>query len=187
MKPIQEFRAGNLLKIGNDLFLIVSHEYNKGSRGASMVKVKLKNMNTKTMSEYTYKAAEKFDEVRLDKKIMQFLYRTNDAYVFMDQHDYEQIEISKENLGDNIKFLKEDTNYDVFFYEGNPISIDMPTSVELKITYTEKGIKGDTSGRALKPATLATNLEVMVPLFCDTGDIVRVDTRTGEYIERVRQ
>jgi len=105
----------------------------------------------------------------------------------MDQKDYDQIELTKENLGDNIKFLKEETNYDVFFYEGNPISIDMPTSVELKITYTEKGIKGDTSGRALKPATLDTGLEVMVPLFCDTGDMVRVDTRSGEYIERVRQ
>lgn len=186
MKPIQEFRAGNLLKIGNDLFLILTFTYNKGARGASMVKVKLKNMTTKSVAEYTYKAAEKFDEARLEKKAMQFLFKSTDTYTFMDQTDYEQIEISAENLGDNVNFLKEEMIIDVFFYESNPVSIELPNSVELKITYTENGIRGDTTGKAMKPATVETGYELSVPLFCNNDDLIRIDTRTGEYIERVR-
>ena len=186
MKPIQEFRAGNLLKIGDELFLILTYAYNKGARTSSMVRVKLKNMATKSTAEYTYKAGEKFDEVRLDKKAMQFLYKTNDAYVFMDQTDYEQIEIPIENMGDNVNYLKEEMIIDVFFYQDNPVSIELPNSVELKITYTENGIKGDTTGKSMKPAKLESGYELNVPLFCNIDELIRVDTRTGEYIERVR-
>ncbi|MBN1971078.1 MAG: elongation factor P [Candidatus Delongbacteria bacterium] len=186
MKEAQDFRAGNIYKVGNDLLLITKAEYNKGNRGASSMKLKTKNLTTGSVAETVYRASDKLEEVRLDRKNMQYLFNDGEMYTFMDQESYEQTELSKEYLGDNINFLKDEMVIDVLFYGEKPISVELPTSVDLKITYTEPTVPGNTTGRVMKAATLETGFETQVPLFCNEGDLIRVDTRSGEYLERAK-
>ena len=186
MKEAQELRSGNFVVINNDLHLILNAVYNKGGRNAAVMKMKMKNLSNGSVSETVYKANDKFNQVSLDKKEMQFLYEQDGAYTFMDQETFDQIDLTKEDLGDATNFIKEQMIINVSMYEGRPVGVDLPIAVELEITYTEPGNKGDSSGRVLKPATLETGYELGVPLFCETGEIIRVDTRNGEYMERVR-
>ncbi len=186
MKEAQELRSGNFVKIGNDLHLIMNAVYNKGGRSSAVMKMKMKNLTNGSVSETVYKANDKFNQVSLDKKEMQFLYQQDNAYTFMDQATFDQIDLTKEDLGDAINYLKEQMTINVSMYEDRPVGVELPIAVELEITYTEPGNKGDSSGRVLKPATLETGYELGVPLFCETGEIIRVDTRSGEYMERVR-
>lgn len=186
MKEAQDLRSGNVVKIGNDLHLILNAAYNKGGRNAAVMKMKMKNLTTGSVSETVYKAADKFNHVTLDKKEMQFLYEQDGLYTFMDQETYDQIELTRDDLGDAINFLKEQMIIDVSLYEGRAVGIELPTSVEMEITFTEPGFKGDSSGRVLKPAKVQSGYELQVPLFCEIGEIIRIDTRSGEYLERVR-
>jgi len=186
MKEAQDFRVGNMFKVGKDLFIITRAEYQKGNRAASSMKLKIKNLDTGSVSENVYKANDKLDDVKLDRKKMQFLFNNDEMYTFMDQENYEQTELSREYLGDNVMYLQNEMVIDVLFWGEKPISVELPASVDLEIVYTEPAVQGNTSGRVLKAAKLITGLETQVPLFCNEGEIVKIDTRTGEYLERTK-
>lgn len=184
MKEASEFRAGNIIKSGNDLLLVLKAEYNKGARSASTMKLKTRNLTVGSMAETVYRATDKLDEVRLDRRKMQFSYKNGDMYVFMDEATYEQLELSEEYLGDNVNYLKEENVIDVLLYNEKPISVELPPMVELKIAYTEPAVQGNTGGKVLKDAKMETGLLTQVPLFCHEGDVVKIDTKTGEYLGR---
>jgi elongation factor P len=186
MKEAQDLRAGNTVKVGNDLFLVQKMVYNKGARNASMVKLKLKNLETLSSSESVYKAADKFNDIVLERRPMQYLYAANDQYTFMDQETFEQIDLNKEDLGDALNYLKEQMVLEVVRHEGKAVGVETPINVELKIEYTEPAVKGDTSGKVMKTAKLETGFEIQVPAYCVTGEKIRIDTRTGEFVARAQ-
>lgn len=185
MKEAQELRSGNIVKIGNDLFLILKAIYNKGSRGASTVRMKMKNISTGSVSETVYRASDKFDNVVLNRRKMQFLCQNNGFYTFMDNETYEQIDLTKDELGDALNYMKEEMVIDVMLFGEKAVGVELPPQVEREIVYTEPAVKGDTSGKVLKSATLDTGFEVKVPLYCVIGDRVKIDTNTDEFIARV--
>ena len=184
MKTAQELRAGNVFMVGNDPMVVLKSEYSKSGRNASVVKMKMKNLLTGSASEAVYKADEKFDIVVLDKKECTYSYFADPMYVFMDG-EFNQYEVEAENMGDALNYLEDGMTLEVVFYDGKAISVELPTSVEREITWTEPAVKGDTSGKVLKPAKIATGFEVPVPLFVSQGDKIEIDTRTGEYRKRV--
>jgi elongation factor P len=184
MKEAQEFRAGNTLKIGNDLFIVLKGTYNKGARGASSMKLKMKNLETGSTSETVYRADDKLDDVVLDHRKMQYLYGSNGSYTFMDQENYDQIDLNPDLLGDSVNFLKEQMVIDVIMHGEKPVGVELPVSVDMEITYTEPAVRGDTGGKVLKAAKIETGYEIHVPLYCNIGDRIRIDTRTGEFVSR---
>jgi elongation factor P len=184
MKTAQEVRAGNVLMIGQNPMVVQKAEFSKSGRNASVVKMKLRNLLTSGGTETVYRADEKFDVVQLDKKEATYSYFADPMYVFMDS-EFNQYEVEKENMGDALNYLEDGLACELTFYEGRAISVEMPTSVVREVTYTEPAVKGDTSGKVLKPAKLGTGFEVQVPLFVSTGDKIEIDTRTGEYRRRV--
>ena len=185
MKEAQDLRAGNTVKIGNDLFIILKENYNKGSRGASTVRIKMKNLSTGSVSETVYRASDKFDHVILDRRKMQFLCQNNGFYTFMDNETYEQMDLTKDDLGDALNYLKEEMVIDVVLYGEKAVGVELPVQVEREIVYTEPAVKGDTSGKVLKVAKLDTGHEVKVPLYCVIGDKIKIDTATDEFVARV--
>jgi elongation factor P len=185
MKTAQELRVGNVFMVGNDPMVVLKAEYSKSGRNSSVVKMKFKNLLTESPSEAVYKADDKFDVVVLEKKDVTYSYFGDPMYVFMDS-EYNQYEIEAETMADALNFLEDGMACEVVFYNGKPISVELPNSVVREITYTEPAVKGDTSGKVMKPAKIATGFEVMVPLFCDTGDKIEIDTRTLEYKNRVK-
>jgi elongation factor P len=184
MKTAQEIRAGNVIMIGKDPMVVQKAEFNKSGRNASVVKMKLRNLLSGSGTETVYRADEKFDVIQLEKKPVTFSYYSDPMYVFMDE-DYNQIEVEKESIGDSAHYLEDGIECELTLYEGKPISIELPNSVVREIAYTEPAVRGDTSGKVLKPAKLGSGLEVQVPLFVATGDRIEIDTRTGEYRRRV--
>jgi elongation factor P len=184
MKTAQELRVGNVIMVGNDPLVVQKAEYNKSGRNAAVVKLKFKNLLTAAGSESVYKADEKFDVVVLDRKECTYSYFADPMYVFMDQ-EYNQYEIESDSMGDALHYLEEGMPVEVVFYDGRAISVELPTSVVREITYTEPAVRGDTSGKVLKPAKINTGFDINVPLFCAIGDKIEIDTRTGEYRSRV--
>ena len=184
MKIAQEVRAGNVIMVGKDALVVQKAEFSKSGRNASVVKMKLKNLLTGAGSETVYRADEKFEMVTLDRKETTYSYFADPMYVFMDS-EYNQFEVEAENMGDAISYLEDNMPVEVVFYDGKAISVELPTTVVREITWTEPAVKGDTSGKVLKPAKIATDYEVAVPLFVDQGDKIEIDTRTGEYRKRV--
>jgi len=184
MKIAQEVRAGNVIMVGKDPMVVQKAEFNKSGRNASVVKMKLKNLLSGSATETVYRADEKFDVIQLERREVTYSYFQDPMYVFMDS-DYNQIEVEKENLGEAIHYLEDGLACELTLYDGKPISVELPTSVVREISYTEPAVRGDTSGKVLKPAKLASGMEVQVPLFVATGDRIEVDTRTGEYRRRV--
>ena len=184
MKTAQEVRAGNVVMVGDQPLVVQKAEFSKSGRNASVVKMKFKNLLTDSPSEAVYRADDKFDMVVLDRKECTYSYFADPMYVFMDE-EYNQHEVEKDNMGDALNYLDDGLPCELTFYEGKAISVDLPTSVVREVIYTEPAVKGDTSGKVLKPAKLASGLEVPVPLFVNTGDKIEVDTRTGEYRRRV--
>jgi elongation factor P len=185
MKLAQELRVGNVIMIGKDPMVVQKAEYNKSGRNAAVVKMKFKNLLTDAPSESVYKADDKFEIVTLERKEVTYSYFADPMYVFMDA-EYNQYEVESENMGDALNYLEDGMPCEVVFYNGKAISVELPTSVVREITYTEPAVRGDTSGKVLKPAKIATGYEVSVPLFCETGDKIEIDTRTGEYRNRVK-
>jgi elongation factor P len=179
-----DMRPGQTLDIEGTLFTITTYQHVKPGKGQAFVKAKLKNLKSGGTVEKTFRADEKVNLAVLDKREMQFLYKEDAGLVFMDTETYEQIHIDPELLGDSAKFLTDGTICLVPTYEGNPVGAEMPISVELEITDTEPGMKGDRVSGALKPATVSTGATVQVPLFFETGDKIKIDTRTGEYMSR---
>ena len=184
MKIAQEVRAGNVVMVGTDAMVVVKAEYSKSGRNSSVVKMKLKNLLTGSGMESVYKADDKFEMVMLEKKEATYSYFSDPMYVFMDT-DYNQHEVEKENLGEAINYLEDGMKCELTLYNERAISLELPTSVEREVIDTEPAIRGDTSGKVLKPAKLATGFELGVPLFVATGDKIEIDTRTGEYKRRV--
>ncbi|MCQ9378044.1 elongation factor P [Methyloversatilis sp. XJ19-49] len=185
MKTAQELRAGNVVKIGNEAMVVLKADYNKSGRNSAVVKLKMKNLLTGSGQETVYKADDKFDVVILERREVTYSYFADPMYTFMDG-DYNQYEVDAENMGDALNYVEDGMACEVVFYEGRAISVELPNSVVREITYTEPGVKGDTSGKVLKPAKINTGYEVSVPLFCEIGDKIEIDTRTGEYKNRVK-
>ena len=185
MKTAQELRVGNVFMVGNDPMVVLKAEYSKSGRNSSVVKMKFKNLLTESPSEAVYKADDKFDVVVLEKKEVTYSYFGDPMYVFMDA-DYNQYEVEAETMSDALNFLQDGMECEVVFYNGKPISVDLPNSVVREITYTEPAVKGDTSGKVMKPAKINTGFELPVPLFCEIGDKIEIDTRTLEYKNRVK-
>jgi elongation factor P len=183
MKTAQEVRVGNVVMVGADPMVVLKTEYNKSGRNAAVVKMKMKNLLTEAGLESVYKADDKFDVVVLDKKEVTYSYFADPLYVFMDA-DYNQYEVEGENMGDALHYLQDGMACEVVFYSDKAISVELPTTIVREITYTEPAVKGDTSGKVLKPAKIATGFEIPVPLFVDIGDKIEIDTRTGEYKSR---
>jgi len=184
MKIAQEIRAGNVIMQGKDPMIVLKTEYARGGRGASTVRMKLKALLSNMGTEVVFKADDKLDNVILDKKECSYSYFSDPMYVWMDS-EYNQYEIEAENMGDSLNYLEDGMEAEVVFYDGKAISVELPTSIEREITWTEPAVKGDTSGKVLKPAKIATGFEVAVPLFVNQGDKIEIDTRTGEYRKRV--
>jgi elongation factor P len=184
MKIAQELRVGNVVMIGNDPMVVVKTEYNKSGRNAAVVKMKMKNLLTEAPSENVYNAQDKFDVIVLEKKEVTYSYFADPTYVFMDA-EYNQYDVDAEYMADALPFLEDGMACELKFYNGKAISIELPTTVVREITYTEPAVKGDTSGKVMKPAKIASGFEVPVPLFVNQGDKIEIDTRTGEYRNRV--
>ncbi len=184
MKTAQELRAGNVIMVGGEPLVVVKAEYNKSGRSTAVVKMKFKNLLSDAPSEAIYGAGDKFDVVVLEKKEVTYSYFADPTYVFMDA-DYNQFDVDAEFMVDALPYLEDGLPADLRFYNEKAISIELPNSVVREITYTEPAVKGDTSGKVLKPAKIATGFEVQVPLFVGQGDKIEIDTRTGDYKNRV--
>ena len=186
MKTAQELRAGNVIMVGSEPLVVQKAEYNKSGRNAAVVKMKLKNLLTGANSENVYKADDKFEPVMLDRKEVTYSYFADPMYVFMDA-EYNQYEIEAENMEDALKYLEEGLPCEVVFYEGRALSVELPNSVVREVEYTEPAVKGDTSGKVMKPARIKpSGYELMVPAFVEIGDKIEIDTRTNEYKNRVK-
>jgi elongation factor P len=185
MISTNDLRTGVTVEIDGDVFMVVDFQHVKPGKGAAFVRTKIKNMKTGQVFEKTFRAGEKLNRATIERKTMQYLYSSEDTYYFMDTQTFEQIPLNKDQLGDSIIFLKENMEVLVMFYEGVSIGIELPTFVELEVIQTEPGFKGDTATGGSKPATLETGAVVQVPLFLNIGDVIRVDTRSGEYLSRV--
>jgi len=185
MKTAQELRAGNVFMVGNDPLVVLKAEYNKSGRNAAVVKMKMKNLLTGAPSETVYRADDKFEVVQLDRKEVTYSYFAEPMYVFMDG-EYNQYEIEAECMGDALNYLEDGMPCEVVFYDGKAISVDMPNSLVREVIYTEPAVKGDTSGKVMKPARLSTGFELPVPAFVEIGDKIEIDTRTNEYRARVK-
>ncbi len=179
-----DLRNGSTFELDGNVVSIVEFQHVKPGKGAAFVRTKIKNVMTGAVTERTFNPSDKFQEAFIERHDMQYLYDDGDLYYFMDNETYEQIPINSSVLGDNFKFVKENMVCKVLSYKGNVFGVDPPLFVELLITQTDAGFKGDTATNASKPATLETGAEIRVPLFVEEGEKVRIDTRTGEYIER---
>ena len=180
-----DFRNGITLEIEGNVFQIMEFQHVKPGKGAAFVRTKIKNVMSGGVVERTFRPTEKFPAARIDCVDMQYLYSDGDLFHFMDVNTYEQVALNPDSIGDALKFVKENEMCKVCSYNGNVFSVEPPLFVELEITDTEPGFKGDTAQGATKPAVVETGATVYVPLFVDQGDKIKIDTRTGEYLSRV--
>ena len=180
-----EFKNGVTVEIDGNIYQILEFQHVKPGKGAAFVRTKLKNIISGGVVEKTFRPTEKFPKAHIDRKDMQYLYNDGDLYNFMDVETYDQIALNSEVVGDALKFVKENETVKICSHNGNVFSVEPPLFVELAITETEPGFKGDTAQGATKAAVVETGATVMVPLFCETGDVLKIDTRTGEYLSRV--
>jgi len=185
MATTADFRNGMTIELDSTLFTIVYFQHVKPGKGGAFVRTKLKNMRTGAIMEKTFRSGEKVELAILDNRRMQYLYREGDNFVFMDNKTYEQMPIPEVEVADAAKYLKEGITVEIPLYEGKPVGVEPPVFVEMQVTETMPGVKGDTASGGSKPAIMETGLVVNVPLFIETGSIIKVDTRSGEYVERV--
>ncbi|MGW8284425.1 MAG: elongation factor P [Candidatus Deferrimicrobiaceae bacterium] len=184
MYSTTDFRNGLKIEFGGEPYVIVYFQHVKPGKGGAFVRTKLKNLKTGAVLENTFRSGDKVNKPDLDERGMQFMYMLENAYHFMDTKTYEQIYLDQEHMGDAANYMIENLPVKILFYRGEPIGIDLPIFIDLQIVETEPGLKGDTVSGATKPATLESGAVVQVPLFLDVGDRIKVDTRTGTYIER---
>lgn len=180
-----DFRNGITIEYENSVYQIIEFQHVKPGKGAAFVRTKLKNIKSSGVIEKSFRPTEKFPQARIDRKDLQYLYSDGDLYYFMDNENFEQIALNAETVGDALKFVKENEMCKVCSHNGSVYSVEPPLFVELEVTETEPGFKGDTATGASKPATVETGAQVAVPLFVDRGDKIKIDTRTGEYLSRV--
>ena len=179
-----DFRNGLTIEIDGTVYQVIEFQHVKPGKGAAFVRTKLKNVADGGVVEKTFRPTEKYPQAHIDKKEMQYLYNDGEMYNFMDNETYEQIALTEEAVGDSMKFVKENEEVTISFYQGNAFAIDPPLSVELVVTETEPGVKGNTATGATKPAIVETGAKVNVPLFVDQGETIKIDTRTGAYLSR---
>ncbi len=179
-----DFRNGTTFELDSQVYRVVEFQHVKPGKGAAFVRTKLKNVIAGTTMEKTFNPSEKVEEVSITTSEMQYLYNDGDTYTFMDNNTYEQVELKKEAIEDILPYLLDNMNVKVLSYKGNIFGVEPPTFVELEVTYTEPGIKGSTATGTTKPATVETGATFQVPLFVEIGNRIRIDTRTGEYMER---
>lgn len=180
-----DFRNGITIEMDNNIFQIIEFQHVKPGKGAAFVRTKLKNIVNGGVVEKSFRPTEKFPQARIDRKEMQYLYNDGDLFYFMDTESFDQTALNADTIGDALKFVKENEMVKVCGHNGNVFAIEPPLFVELEITETEPGFKGDTATGATKPATVETGANVNVPLFVEIGDKIKIDTRTGEYLSRV--
>jgi elongation factor P len=180
-----EFRSGLKVEVDGEPFTIVANEFVKPGKGQPFNRVKLKHLKTGRVVERTFKSGEKLDLADVEEKKMRMLYKESDGVVFMDDQTFDQITISNTMIGEKAPWLMEEIIYDVIFYKGEPIDFNPPTFMEMTVVETAPGLRGDTSGRVLKPAITDSGAKIQVPIFVNEGDKIKIDTRTGEYVSRV--
>ncbi len=180
-----ELRKGLTVLLDGEMYKIMDWAHNKQGRGSAVVRLQLKNVRTGSNIERTFQAGSKFEDVRLERRPIQFMYTDGDQYNFMDPVTYEQFTVAQSVLGNSMDFIKEGDTVDVLVYNDEIVEVDLPAAVVLQITESEPGVKGDTATGATKPAKLETGISVNVPLFVNEGDRIKVDTRSGKYLERV--
>ena len=181
-----DFRKGLKIELEGEPYIITDFLHVKPGKGGAFIRTKLKSLVTGNVIDRTFRSGEKVQTPSLEEKTMQYLYHEGDAYHFMDSGTYEQFTLSGELLGSDSNFLQENVEVEILFHNGQPIGVELPLFVELRIVQTEPGVKGDTASGGTKPATLETGAVIQVPLFLNEGDVIKVDTRTGEYIERAK-
>lgn len=183
-----EFRKGTKILFKGAPYMVLDYQHVKPGKGGAFMRTKMKNMITGLVHEETFRSEEKLSQPDLEYREVQYLYQGDGLYQFMDQESYEQVAFDKEQVSEVLDYLKEQTNYNVLYFEGKPIAVTPPIHMELKVETTPPGVRGDTAqGAGTKPATLETGLVIQVPLFVDEGDIIKVDTRDAKYIERVNK
>jgi len=184
MIGVTELRKGVTFALDGEVYRVLEYQHHKPGRGSATIRTKLRNLRTGATLDRNFISGDRVQDIRLDRRTVQYLYNDGNLYYFMDMDTYEQPALPAEVIGDAANYLKEGITIDVSFYQGEPLDIELPITVELEVTTTQPGVKGDTATGATKAATLETGLVVQVPLFVSEGDIVRVDTRTGQYLTR---
>jgi len=185
MISASDLKNGINIELNNEVFTVIWFQHHKPGKGGAVVRTKLKNVVTGRIMDKTFRPEDRFEQAILERRKKQYLYKSGKNYCFMDMETFEEITFTEKELGEGTQFLKENMEVEILIYKGAVIGVEMPNSVELKVTYTEPGKKGDTVTNVTKPAQLETGAKVQVPLFINTGDTIRVDTQTGKYIERV--
>ncbi|MBU6389335.1 elongation factor P [Patescibacteria group bacterium] len=184
MLGITDLKTGTAIDLEGDPYVVLSYQHSKLGRGGAILRTKLRNLRSNAVVEMTFKGGDKFEEATLQKKSCSYLYSDSDGYAFMDSATFEQFSLSQDEVGDKSRFLKEGGEVQILFYEDKPVSIDLPIKMEFEVTHTEPGVRGDTAQGGTKPATLETGAVITVPLFVKIGDIIRVNTVEGSYVER---
>ncbi|MHB0878800.1 MAG: elongation factor P [Anaerolineae bacterium] len=186
MIPVTDLRRGVIFELDGELYRVLEYHHSKPARGNAYIRTKARNVRSGATLEKTFVSGDRVQDVRLDHRTVQYLYNDGDLYYFMDQETFEQIPVNKTRLDDLVNFLVENMEIQLSSHEGEPIDIELPTTVDLEVVQTEPGFKGDTASAATKPATVSTGLQVPVPLFVNVGDVIRIDTRDGSYLTRVK-
>jgi elongation factor P len=180
-----DFRNGMTIEWNGELYIVLEFQQGQNARGDTFFRTKLRNLKSGAIVDQKFRDKDRFPRVRIEKVAMQYLYSDGDSHFFMDMQSYDQIPIGDDQLADGLKYLKENTPIEVLMYEGRPLGVELPTTVDLRVTATAPGFRGDTAAGGGKPATVETGLTLNVPFFVNEGDMIRVDTRTGQYVERV--
>ena len=186
MLGINDLKTGTTLVYEGSPHVVLKYEHSKMGRGGAVLRTKLRNLMTNSQFDITFKGSDKFEEATLNKQSCSFLYSDGNEYTFMDSSSFEQFSLKKEELGDKVNFLKEGGEVQVLFYEDKPVSVDLPIKMEFEVTHTEPGVRGDTATGGSKPATIETGATITVPLFVKIGDVIRVNTVEGTYVERAK-
>ncbi len=184
---INQIASGMALRINDAIFMVMEYHHVKPGKGSAFVRVKLKNVKTQQVLEKTFKTADRLDDVQLEERRLQYLYRSGDSFHFMDNSSYEEIVISSDILGDSVRFLQDALEVTAYCYEGEVLKVILPNFIIAEVTHTEPGFKGDSSKAVLKPAEIDTGATIQVPLFIDIGDRIKIDTRNGTYVERIQK
>lgn len=185
MISVTELRRGTVFESDGNLYRVLEYHHHKPARGNAYIRTRVRDLRSGATIEKTFVSGDRIQDVRLDHRTVQYLYNDGNFYYFMDTDTYEQFALSRETLGDLVSYLVENMNLEISTHEGEPLDIELPITVDLEVTQTEPGLKGDTASAATKPATVSTGLVVQVPLFVQIGDVIRVDTRDGSYLTRV--
>ncbi len=182
---INEIKAGLTILVDGQVWLVIETQHVKPGKGAAFVRAKIRNLKNSSVQEKTYRGDEKIDEAFVEERKLQYLYSSGDLYHFMDQENYEEIAIAKDHLSDQVKFLKDNLNVSAYYYKDDVLNVNLPNFIEFTVVHTEPGVRGDTAKSGTKPAEIDTGASIQVPLFVNPGDKIKVDTRTGTYVERV--